>query len=132
METGSADAVVLRAVRHPSTATAVRRLGGSLPIAAFALWVSVDQGALVASGRSGRPFLAVPASDVRSIGVGEVRSRPPMPVTALAVIVTVNRPEGEVLLPIVPVGDDGRRVLTWRDAEVRSSADRLRRALALR
>ncbi|RDV46566.1 hypothetical protein DOE76_00465 [Leifsonia sp. ku-ls] len=132
METGSAEAAVLRAVRHPSTATAVRRLGGSLPLTAFALWVSVDQGAFVLSGRSGRPFLAVPASDVRSIGVGEVRSRPPMPVTALAVIVTVNRPEGEVLLPIVPVGDDGRRVLTWRDAEVRSSADRLRRALALR
>lgn len=130
METGPAGRTLVQAVRHPSTAAALRRLGASLPLTAFALRVSVADGVLVVSDRSRRPVLAVEASRIRAIGIGEVGSRPPMPVTALAILVTVDRPDRDVVLPIVPVDDRGR-AMTWRDSEVRALADRLRHALAL-
>ncbi|MDN4596350.1 hypothetical protein [Leifsonia virtsii] len=129
MESGSSDVAEFTAVRHPSTATAVRRLGGSLPFTAYALRVSVAGEALVVTSRSGHAIVSVPASDIRSIGVGEVSSAPPMPVVALAILVTVDRAGRETVLPVVPVGEDGGS-LTWRDADVRSLADRLRRSLS--
>ncbi|GAA2063937.1 hypothetical protein [Leifsonia soli] len=117
----------VRAVRFPTTARAIRSLGGvRLPIE-YA--VVVDAGRVGFVGRGGEVFWDLPASAVHAVSVGETRSSPPYPQVSLAIILEVRVDTGTTDLPIVPVSDDGKRSLTWRDEEVRALARRLVQAL---
>lgn len=118
------------AVRFPTTARAVRSLGGPRLSAAFA--VVVDDGRLSFVGRR-RPaqMWELPVSSVHSVSVAETRSLPPYPRVALAIVLRVQTSVGFTELPIVPMSDDGKRSLTWKDAEVRAMAMRLADAMKI-
>ena len=109
------------AVRFPTTARAVRSLGGPHLPAAFA--AVVDAGRLTLIGwRKPKLLWELPVSSVQSVSVAETQSSPPYPQVALAIVLRVRTGVGFTELPIVPVSDDGKRSLTWSDAEVRTLA----------
>jgi len=47
----------------------------------------------------------------------------------LAIVFTVTTTGELVELPVVPISDDGRRSLTWKESEVRALARRLDSAI---
>ncbi|MGO4535638.1 hypothetical protein [Leifsonia sp. 2MCAF36] len=126
----SIDALV-RAVRFPTTVRALASLG--MPMAAFmplGFSLAVGSGRVLFTGRRKRAvFFELPASSVRNVAVDESRSRPPYPQIALAIVLTVETGGADVNLPIVPTSDDGRKSLTWSDAQVRRLAQRVQTAI---
>lgn len=120
----------VRGVRFPTTAHAVRSLGGPRLPSGFA--VVVDAGLLSFVGlRKQNSLWEVPVSSVQAVSVAETRSSPPYPQVALAIVLRVRTGAGLTDLPIVPVSDDGKRSLTWRDANVRALAMRLTDAMKI-
>src|SRR3954469_7962370 len=119
-----ADRAVVRAVRFPTTVKALAALGVSTAVfMPLAFVIVAAAGRIVLRGlRRGDEMVSIPASSVRSVWVGESRSQPPFPQVALAILVTVTTDGDDVDLPIVPVSADGKRSLTWNDAEVRELA----------
>lgn len=118
----------VRAVRYPTTVRAVRSLGGPrLPIG-FAVVVEGDQVNFF-GWRKQSPLWGLPVSSVESISVAETLSPLPWSQAALAIVLRVRTGIGFTELPIVPISDDGKRSLTWRDAEVRALAMRLSHAM---
>ena len=120
----------VRAVRFPTTVHAVRSLGGPRLPSVFA--VVVDAGRMSFAGlRKQTSLWEFPVSSVQAVSVAETRSSPPYPQVALAIILRVRTGIGFTELPIVPVSDDGKRSLTWRDADVRALAMRLSDAMKI-
>lgn len=118
------------AVRLRTTARAVRSLGGPRLPSAFALVVNAKQLSFV-EWRKQRVLWDLPVSSVQSVAVAETRSSPPYPQVALAIVLKVRTGFGSTELPIGPVSDDGKRLLTWRDGEVRALATRLSDAMRI-
>ncbi|WP_454108354.1 hypothetical protein [Leifsonia shinshuensis] len=118
------------AVRFPTTARVVRSLGGPRLPSGFA--VVVDAGRLGLVGlRKQTSLWELPVSSVLAVSVAETRSSPPYPQVSLAIVLRVRTGAGFTELPIVPVSDDGKRSLTWRDADVRALAMRLSDAMKI-
>jgi hypothetical protein len=92
----------------------------------------VDAGRLTLIGwRKPKLLWELPVSSVQSVSVAETQSSPPYPQVALAIVLRVRTGVGFTELPIVPVSDDGKRSLTWSDAEVRTLAMRLSDAMKI-
>lgn len=121
-------AAAVRAVRFPTTVSAVRSLGGPRLPLGFAVVVGAGRVSFVGV-RKPTSLWELPVSSVQSVTVAETRSRPPYPQTAQAIVFRVRTGAGFTELPIVPVSDDGKRSLTWRDADVRALAVRLSEAM---
>jgi hypothetical protein len=83
------------------------------------------------SQRKSTVFMDVATSDIESIFVAETSSTPPWPQVTLGIILQIRSNLGSVELPVVPISEDGKRLLTWNDAEVGRLADRIRRAIEL-
>ena len=118
----------VRAVRFPTTVHAVRSLGGPRLPSGFAVVVDSDRLSFVGM-RKQTSLWELPVSSVQAVSVAETRSSPPYPQVALAIVLRVRTGIGFTELPIVPVSDDGKRSLTWRDADVRALAMRLADAM---
>lgn len=119
----------IRAVRFSTTTAAVLHMGG--PPLPWAFTVSVREGRIEFAGVR-RPAVVwdLPASSVVALTVRETTSkgwahRHTMP----AIVFTISTADGLVELPVVPTSDDGRRLLTWKENEVRVLARRLETAI---
>lgn len=120
----------LRAVRFPTTVRAVRFLGGPRLPLSFVMVVDAEQVTFVDS-RDQAVLWKFPVAIVQSVSVAETRSSPPYPRVSLAIVVKVRTDVGLTELPIVPVSDDGKRSMTWSDADVAGLAKRLSDSMKL-
>ncbi|MFF2051631.1 hypothetical protein ACFVU2_08520 [Leifsonia sp. NPDC058194] len=122
---------IVHAVRFSNTVRALRRLGVRYALGLpFTFLILADGERFTLVPREGdEPFAAFDASRIGPITVAERRERGLHPQVALALIVPVSTARGVVELPVVPIGDDGRRSLLWHDAEVRALANRITTAL---
>ncbi|MGO4593805.1 hypothetical protein AB4Z18_08275 [Leifsonia sp. 2TAF2] len=118
------DSSAVRAVRFPTTKQALKSFGvRHLPIAYV---VAVQAGKVRLIGQRRQDLVwETPVSSVEAISVCETRSHPPYPQVELAIVLSVRGGYGTTDIPIVPVSDDGKRSLTWKDTEVRALARRL-------
>src|SRR4051794_15186148 len=118
------DSSAVRAMRFPTTKQALKAFGiRHLPVAYV---VAVQAGKVRLIGQRRQELVwEIPVSSVEAISVRETRSSPPYPRVELAIVLSVRSGYGTRDIPIVPVSDDGKRSLTWKDTEVQALARRL-------